>query len=152
NIRQPDALPARTGEQVQIKVTLSTPAYVYLLWIDGQGEVLPLYPWNAGDEIEQEKVTIPPLLGPVTMLASPPSSGKGWQLDKHRGRETILLLVRPPPLPKDVDLPALVKPPPPPLRDPQELRLRSYDPGRPPQILFNTDRGPEKKAAAIDEP
>src|SRR5262249_55168723 len=42
----PRALPARKGEQVRAEVRLNQPAHVYLLALDAEGNVLPLYPWH----------------------------------------------------------------------------------------------------------
>jgi serine/threonine protein kinase len=40
------ALPVRNGESVHLEVQLNQPAFIYLLWVDGEGHVQPLYPWD----------------------------------------------------------------------------------------------------------
>src|SRR5262249_28581501 len=45
-VEDPGALPVRSAEWVRLEGKLNQPAYVYLLWLDGRGEVTPLYPWN----------------------------------------------------------------------------------------------------------
>src|SRR5262249_59086307 len=40
------ALPVRNQEQLRLEARLNAPAHVYLLWLDSEGAVTPLYPWN----------------------------------------------------------------------------------------------------------
>src|SRR5439155_15524501 len=42
----PGALPVQSGGAMAIDVELDEPAFIYLVWINSEGNVLPLYPWN----------------------------------------------------------------------------------------------------------
>ena len=44
-VEEPGALPVRRGELVHLEARVNQPAYLYLLWLDSQGRVDPLYPW-----------------------------------------------------------------------------------------------------------
>jgi hypothetical protein len=100
DIGEAAALPVRNGEQVHLKVSLTQPGYAYLLWIDSTGKVQPLYPWDPAAGFQS-----PP--GPSTAvqsLDSPPELDRGWEIVGPSGLETVMLLVRSTPLPRDVDI------------------------------------------------
>src|SRR5262245_46137857 len=42
---EPGALPVRTGGTMTAEVHFNQPACAYLVWLDCEGRVLPLYPW-----------------------------------------------------------------------------------------------------------
>lgn len=92
------ALPLRTGDAVRVEVALNRPAYAYLVWIDSEGEVLPIHPWKPGD---WER---PPTEARVQRVALPEDPDAGWPLKGSSGLETVLLLARDEPLPADFDL------------------------------------------------
>jgi serine/threonine-protein kinase len=157
-VDEPGALPARSGEQVVLEARLNQPAHVYLLWLDGQGSVSPLYPWN-DVRIDHELAARPPERPQQQVVYSPTSSNpgdgpKGWKLDDQDGLETVLLLARRTPLPADVNLADLIgELPPTPLRHPGELAVRGFDQGQPVDSLnVGENRGVESEAAAIDDP
>ena len=82
---------------MQIRVTMSRKAYLYVVYLDSRGKATPLFPWKNDDwqkRPEQEE----PLLEWVESgpLGESPS-----------GIESLLLLAREDPLPRDVDLAAL---------------------------------------------
>jgi hypothetical protein len=121
---EPAALPVRNGEKVHLEVRLSRMAYVYLLWLDSQGNVDPLYPWKRNFR------QLPPSQTPAKQLDLPPQWDKGWEVIGPSGLETALLLVRHSPLPADVDLATVLgnlKPAP--FRHPQEVAVRGFDRG-----------------------
>ena len=70
------------------------------------------------------------------------------------GLETALLLARRTPLPEKTDLAGLIGlMPPSPLRNPQELTVRGFDPGQPVAAIDRPfHRGLSKEVEQIDEP
>lgn len=84
-----EALPVQPGESIRIHATLSRPAFAYLVWIDSQANVLPLFPgaegrWEwCGTEIDS-----------VSEISLPHQAKQGWVMEVDRpGMETLLLLV-----------------------------------------------------------
>lgn len=153
-VTEPGALPVRMDEWMSIEARLNQPAYCYLLWLDSQGRVVPLYPWNI-DEIEVEEADAPP---PVRergkTVFSPKTARDGWQFGKPAGLETVLLLARPTPLPEEVKLGKLLSGlPVPTLRSPKEVAGLRFDPGRDAvTTVVAQDRGSEAEAGVIDRP
>jgi hypothetical protein len=95
---------------VQVEVKLNRPAYVYVVWIDTEGNAGPVYPWLKGDwKRRREEKPVRELLLPEEHIGEPPPGGwKGPPVYRvvpgPSGMETLLLLVRETPLPEDVDL------------------------------------------------
>lgn len=91
-------LPPAKGDLVVLNTTATQPAFLYLIWIDSTGNVIPVYPWENGDwkqRIRNEQ--------PVTELRLP-DEGTGWPVeDQAAGMETILVLARREPLPLSID-------------------------------------------------
>ncbi len=103
DLTSPSALPLQTGDAVRLEAHLNRPAYVYLLWINAEGEVSPIYPWQPGRWDER-----PVHERPVDRVSLPDDSGDFWSLKGEPGVETVLLLARERPLPADTDLVALL--------------------------------------------
>jgi hypothetical protein len=120
-----------------------------LLWLDGQGQVVSLYPWG-----DRKFGDLPPAVSPQEVVHSPPELDKGWPMGGPAGLETALLLVRRTPLPADVDLPRLIGPlPPSPLRDPQEVAVLILDADRPEATVSRSlHRGLGAAPEQIDDP
>ncbi len=153
------ALPVRNGEQVRVEVRLNQPAHVYLLWLDSDGHVTPLYPWNRGYRIGLRHLGLPPpVLLPRAEVVSPVNredgDGMGWPVEGGTGMDTILLLARRTPLPLAVDLADLVgETGPTPLRDPRGYAVRGADEGEPlRELAADPPRGPGGEARALGEP
>ena len=105
----PLALPIREDEVVQMEAKLNQAAYIYLLWVDGKGEVTPLYPWNAdGKLVHKTLAAAPPPQVPTAEVRNPNYLVKWWPADDTEGLDTILLLARRTPLPDTVSLVDLV--------------------------------------------
>ena len=97
------ALPLRSKDQVRVEARLNRPAYVYLVWIDGEGRASPLYPWKLGlwKKIPDEQ-------SPVRQINLPEVADEGWPVTGKAGMETLLLLAHDTRLPSDIDLPGLL--------------------------------------------
>jgi len=97
---QPRALPLRAADQVRIEAQLNRPAYVYLVWIDSEGSVSPVYPWTPGRWSERPSGELP-----ARHLALPEKADEGWPMQPGApGMETLLLLARQSPLEGTLDL------------------------------------------------
>jgi serine/threonine protein kinase len=148
-IDMPGALPARPGELVHIEVQLKLPAYSYILLLDSQGMVNPLYPWKPGANLVN-----PPVPALTAEVHSPPQLDRGWALDDNSGLETVLLLARRTPLPADYDLAAKIgKLQSVPLRHPEEYASLAGDRWESNRSQGKTlHRGFTTEAKKIDEP
>jgi hypothetical protein len=148
----PDVLPVRNNERVHLEVRLNQPACVYLLWVDSQGNVDPLYPWMHGFGFSN----LPRAGALVQELQSPPELNKGWRVVGPSGLETAMLLVRRNPLPAEgaKDLERMIgKLGASRFRNPKECAVLRWDLG---QLSIaqemGQNRGLDKEAAEIDEP
>jgi serine/threonine protein kinase len=94
-----DAAPLRPGDGLRIEAKLNRRAYVYLVWIDGQGQASPLYPWKPGDWTSRRGPE-----SPVDHLSLPPEADEYWPVRGPGGVETLLLLAREEPLPGEFRL------------------------------------------------
>jgi hypothetical protein len=154
-VEEPGALPARSGGQMSLNVRFNHPALAYLVWIDPEGKVVPLYPWNH-DALEVRDVGQPPPTRRATTVVFSPPFGMGWRFGEKGGMETVLLLARRTPLDKGTRLATL-------LGDQQPARPR---PGHPAELavlqirqgekevstLLSRDRGEEPEALAAEQP
>jgi tRNA A-37 threonylcarbamoyl transferase component Bud32 len=94
----PIAVPVQSGDMVRVDVAFDHPAHVYIIWVDSSGGLIPLYPWNKGDDL------ITTAAGEVQSEAvqsagTPHTITMGWRCDDNAGLETILALARRTPLP-----------------------------------------------------
>lgn len=106
SVTSPTALPLRGGDQVRVCLQFNQPAYLYVLWIEAEGEILPVYPWRQG-EWSQRPVDESPRM----YLALPDKLDHGWTMQVQKdGLETLLLLARSRPLPRGFKLRELVEP------------------------------------------
>jgi hypothetical protein len=151
-IDEPGVLPVHRGDRVRVRATVTQPAHVYLVWLDSQGQVFPLYPWN-DDKVVRSLADPPPPRPPQTEVHSPRTAAKGWLLDNHAGLETILLLARREPLPAGVSwADAIGTLGPTPSGHPREFGIRGFDPGRPVDFLNEGQfRGIEVEAQQRDQ-
>jgi hypothetical protein len=146
------AVPVREDDQMRVVARLNQPAYVYVLWVDGAGTVLPLYPWNV-DRVVVKTVTAPPPARPaLTQLHSPETLSQGWPLDNTPGLETILVLVRREPWPEGRSLAELLgQVVPAPVRERNEVVIRAYRHGQEmPSLALDDHRGSKGDAQTID--
>jgi hypothetical protein len=148
-VEEPGALPLLPGELVHLEARLNQPAYAYLLWLDGQGQVSLLYPRDDGKfgsrpsgNLAQETVH------------SPEALDGGHKMTGPGGLETALLLVRRTPLPPNIDLAGLIGRLPPAMwHNPLEVARRGFDEGQPIEaIKVDLHRAIGEEMQKIDEP
>jgi hypothetical protein len=108
-VSEPGALPVVPGGIMSLQVQLKEPAYAYLVWLDSQEQAVPLYPWNT-DALEVRDLAAPPPVRQPAKTVYSPLLGGGWKFGDRAGLETVLLLARRTPLPKDTKLADLIQP------------------------------------------
>ncbi len=149
----PLAVPVREDELLQLEARLNQPAYVYLLWVDGKGEVTPLYPWNPdGKLIHKTLAAPPPAQKPEAVVRNPRRESKWWPIDDTEGLDTMLLLARKSPLPVAISLADLVGClPEAPLGPRNELVMRGMNRGLPLEKAgLGEYRRPKAEAAELE--
>jgi tRNA A-37 threonylcarbamoyl transferase component Bud32 len=96
-LHEPRARPLKVGDEVRVEAVLTTgPGYLYVVWIDARGKVIPIYPWEDFDWNKR-----PALEKPVSKLLLPLDGGIYPIEPSPPGLETLLLLVRDEPLPPE---------------------------------------------------
>jgi hypothetical protein len=153
-VEERGALPVRAGGIMSLEVLLNQPAFVYCIWLDCEGKVLPLYPWNT-DLLEVKDINQPPPMRQPARVVYSPLLGYGWKFGNRGGVETVILLARRTPLEEATQLGALLgQPPPPPamrLKD-ELLMLGLHGRDCSPSVLLARNRGDDQEAQAADEP
>jgi len=139
-----ETLPLKVGDYVRIEARLNRPAYAYLLWVDTEGQVTLLFPWD------KERKQRPEAEQPVAGLFYPAPESAAPLPPGPPGTETLLLLAREEPLPRDVDFGRLfAQLRPQPSRHPREAAW--FENGR--LVHGDKDRGAinfEDRAAPLD--
>src|SRR5437868_2457208 len=102
------ALPVVSGGAMCIDAQLNQPAFLYLLWIDSERSVLPLYPWN-NETLEVTDANQLPPERRASKLVFSPLLGRTWTFGGQPGMETVVVLARRTPLPSDVELGSLLE-------------------------------------------
>jgi len=151
-IENAGALPVQADGIMSLEANLSQPACVYFVWLDCEGRVLPLYPWN-DDTLEVTDINQPPPSRMGAKIIYCPPLGGGWSFGKKGGIETVLLLARRKPLDSSVSLGSLLNlPPPPQLRHREELVGFAVNRGDDSvSTLFSKHRGNDEDSRAADE-
>jgi hypothetical protein len=95
----PLARPLRPGDLIQIEAKINRPGLLYVFWIHTDGKIDPVYPWKDFSwEVRPEYEL------PLDGLKLPEEKGNGLLVPKgNPGMETIVLLARDTPLPRDVE-------------------------------------------------
>jgi hypothetical protein len=151
-VEEPGAVPVRSGAWMSLQVNCNQPLYTYLIWLDSQGQVVPLYPWN-NERVEVVDADQPPPVRIPAKVVISPATAAGWRFGRQGGMETVLLLARRSPLPEDVKLGSLLGSLPPArvrLRD--EVAVLGLDRGGGVASLLARGRGPEEEAREADRP
>jgi hypothetical protein len=82
---------------------LDEPAFIYFVWIDSEGNILPLYPWN-NERLEVTDIGQPPPLRRASKLVFSPQLSNNWTFNNTPGVETVILLARQTALPEATKL------------------------------------------------
>ena len=106
-VEEPGALPVRAGDSMSVEVHFNQLAFTYLVWLDCEGQAVPLYPWNY-DSIEVKDLNQPPPTRRPSKVVISPTLGTGWKFGQQGGLETVLLLARRTPLSEDTRLGSLL--------------------------------------------
>ncbi|MCI0460476.1 MAG: DUF4384 domain-containing protein [Gemmataceae bacterium] len=148
------ALPVRAGDRMQLEVRFNQPALPYVVWLDCEGRVVPLYPWNIDDAEVEDANLPPPAMRPTRVMLSPMTIGKGWKFGKQGGLETVLLLARRSRLGEDVRLGSLLGPvPATKFRHQGEVAVLELDRGGDSlTTVLARDRGTDAEAQEADRP
>lgn len=152
-IEGPGAVPVRSGAAMGLRVNFNQPMYTYLLWLDSQGQVVPLYPWN-NERIEVADADQPPPVRIPSKVVLSLGEGAGWTFGPRGGLETVVLLARRAPLGEDTHLGSLLGSlPPAQMRLRDEVAILGLDRGsNAASILLTLNRGTEEEARAVDQP
>jgi serine/threonine protein kinase len=137
-LHEPAARPLKVADEIRIEAELNRPGFLYVLWIDTQGQILPVYPWLEGDWQRWREEQ------PLQVLSLPEKVGEIYKMAPGQpGMETLLLLVRDTQWPRQQDLRALVgQLDPQPLLDPHALAW--FENGR--LVQKEANRAPNLKA------
>jgi serine/threonine protein kinase len=85
-----EALPLQPGDHFRIDAEVTPAAYLYLLRVDTDGEVHPVYPWQNSDWSKR-----PPAESPRTRLGLPERTDRSYGFaDDTAGMETLVLVAR----------------------------------------------------------
>ncbi len=95
---------------MSIDVDLKEPAFIYLVWINSEGQILPLYPWN-NETLEVKDLNQPPPVRRATNRIFSPLLGRSWTFGDKPGAEMVILLARRTALPENINIAALLTPP-----------------------------------------
>jgi hypothetical protein len=96
---KPSLLPVKQDDELQMRVRLSRPAYLCLVWLDENGEPSPMYPW-AWTSRDWNKPPVFHLLNEVTIPEKlTPAGHSDLTVGSAPGIETLILLA-------SVELPA----------------------------------------------
>lgn len=98
----PDCVPARGGQRLRLRITVSRPAHLYACWITPACKVQPLFPWkpqSAADwtipaDADQSRTEL-------ELPLAAPGKPTSWGLEQAAGLETCLAFARTEPLPPE---------------------------------------------------
>jgi hypothetical protein len=115
-IDEPGAVPLPKNEQFRVDAVLNRDAFAYVLVVDKQGQIIPLYPWNDNDagkiekDLDDEPLESPQLAARAfgRSISSPRKADSGWPADLPAGLTSVVLLARTTPLRAEVGLKQLL--------------------------------------------
>lgn len=137
-------LPILAGDRVRVEAHVNREAFIYVLWIGTDGSVEPIYPWSSGDWD-----TVPQAEMPKTTVHLPKDANQTWVMDEGTGMETLVLLLREKPLPRNTRLESLIgKIPPQTYQSDQAIIWFANG-----EIDFEGERGPKNfSAEKVNDP
>jgi predicted Ser/Thr protein kinase len=98
------ALPLQAKDKIRVVAWVNRPAYLYVIWINADGTVDPVYPWKPGHWDQR-----PDKEQPVQELSLPTDEDGWWEIKEGKpGMESLVMLVRETPLARDINLEKLV--------------------------------------------
>jgi len=153
-VEEAGALPVRADGWMSLEVHFNQPAYSYMVWLDTDGKVLPLYPWN-NETLEVTDINRPPpKRQPSRLVINPMAIGSGWKFGSRGGMETALVLARRTPLDPNTRLGTFITPlPHTKVRHREEVVILGLDPGsKSVATVLAQNRGADEEARAADEP
>jgi hypothetical protein len=102
-VEQTGAAPVKSGGAMCIDASLNEPGFIYIVWINSEGQVLPLYPWN-NERLEVTDVNERAPERRAGKLIFSPLLGGNWTFSDKPGMETVVLLARRKPLSEGVEI------------------------------------------------
>ncbi len=97
-----DAPAAGADDSIRFQLKLSREANVYVVWVDGDGEATPIYPWSNGDWNNRRRPS------PVQSLGLPDGVDSFWKMQVERScSESVIVFASEEPLPANVRLQTL---------------------------------------------
>jgi hypothetical protein len=108
-VEQPGAAPVQSDGAMCIDANLSESGFIYIVWFNSEGQILPLYPWN-NERLEVTDVNQPPPVRRAGKLVFSPLLGGNWTFGDKPGTETVVLLARRTPLAEGMEIGKLLKP------------------------------------------
>jgi hypothetical protein len=156
SVEKPGAVPVQSGGAMCLDAQFNQPVFVYLVWFDSAGNVLPLYPWN-NQRLEVTDVNAPPPERRATKLVYSPLLGSDWTFGEDKGMEVVLLLARRTPLPANINLAELLAPLPqgfrPDTQPSEKVTSVSLDSGaKSVSVLFPAASASQPQSLAEDDP
>ena len=99
-LNKPGALPLRENDGYVIEGKVDPPAYLYVVWVDPNHDVTPVYPWDP--TVDPQKMdpwkTRPAKESPVAEVRVPTPGHVYYAPHAKQGVATIVLFARPTPL------------------------------------------------------
>ena len=102
-VEQAGAAPVKSGGAMCIDASLNEPGFIYIVWINSESQILPLYPWN-NEQLEVTDVNQRPPERRAGKLVFSPLLGRNWTFGEKPGMETVVLLARRTPIGEGVEI------------------------------------------------
>jgi serine/threonine protein kinase len=95
---EPGALPLTADDGFRIEGEVDPPAYLYMVWVDPDHDVTPVFPWDPAAKPSWHG-TRPAVEEPSGRVSLPRNKGDRWRAPKAKpGVATMVLFARPTPL------------------------------------------------------
>jgi hypothetical protein len=99
-LNEPDALPLKKTDKFRIEGRVEPPAYLYVVWVDPEHDVTPVYPWDPTNQTpELQWASRPAKEERVGRVSLPPNAARRYTApDAKPGVATMVLFARSTPL------------------------------------------------------